>query len=116
MNGKKEKERSVIIMENRFEGCKVLWGKRYRGTVSRVIRYAEAVIETKDGKLYYVDASLDFGEWEVDVSVNVHLVEKFDKETKQVKRKRGFVAINSKEWEYLEKLLLSECDSNAQDS
>lgn len=94
-------------VENRFEGCKVLWGKRYRGKFSGMIRYAEAVIETKDGKLYYVDANIDL---DADVIVAVREVVKFDRETKEVKKKPGFVKINSKEWKYLKNLLLEERD------
>ena len=94
-------------MENRFEGCKILWGKRYRGKVTGVIRYVEAVAKAKDGKLYYADANIDL---DADVIIAVREVVKFDRETKEVKKRHGFVKINSKEWKYLKNLLLEERD------
>ena len=98
-------------VENRFEGCKVLWGRRYRGKFSEMIRYAEAVVKTKDGKLYYVSASFDFGWTDSDVTVNVYEVERFNEETKDF-RKGHYVSINLKEWKYLKNLLLEERDNN----
>lgn len=94
---------------NRFEGCKVLWGKRWRGKETGLIRYAEAVLQTKEGKLYFVSAEFSFDGWgDGDVSITVHEVEEFNKDTKQFKRKPGFISINLTEYKYLNKLLLKE--------
>ena len=99
-----------MSMENRFENCKILWGKRYRGKFTGAIRYAEAVVKAKDGKLYHVSASYDFDEWGGYVTADVHEVKEFNEKTKEFKKRHGFIPINSKEEEYLAKLLLEERD------
>lgn len=96
-------------MENRFENCQVLWGKRYRGKFTGIVRYAEAVVKVKDGQLYYVTAYYDWDSWDdADILVDVRKVKEFDKEKKLIKKERGFIQINSKEWKYLRNLLLGE--------
>ena len=104
----RKNSRSVIEM-NRFEGCKVLWKKRYRSKTTRLLKYVEAIIQTTDNRLYYVDGECENDSWEgFSISLSVHRVESFDPQTKTFKKLPGYVQISLDEAEYLEELLFRD--------
>lgn len=96
---------------NRFKDCEILWREKIVGKYTGLVRYVEAVLQTKDGKLYYVSADYIYDpSAERYADIRVYEIEKFNNtgDAIEIRKKPGFVNIEPEEHEYLGNLLLRE--------